>query len=75
MWISTSWISHVPGLPVWRGGTVANAGVRIVPNAPIPITTSAIGLICFIILICYVLLHKSIKALQCVTVRAGNADM
>jgi hypothetical protein len=33
-------------------------------NAPTPITTSAIRLICFIILICYVLLHKSIEALE-----------
>ena len=55
------------GLPVWLSGTVANADVRIVPknSAPIPITTSAIRLICFIILVYHVLLHKSIEGLEC----------
>lgn len=50
------------GLPA----NVANAGVRIVPknSVPIPITSSAIRLICFIILIYYVLLHKGIEALE-----------
>ena len=48
-------------------GTVANAGMRMVPknSVTIPITTRTVRLIRFIILVYYVLLHKSIEALEC----------